>query len=41
MTPVVKKLVDISGKAGRHKRPRFDFWIRKVPQKRTEKPAPV
>ena len=41
MTPVVKKLVDISAKAGRCKRPRFDFWIRKVPRKRAEQPTPV
>ena len=41
MTPVVKKLADVSAKAGRHKRPRFHFWIGKVPQKRTEKPTPV
>ena len=31
MMPVVKKLIDVSAKAGRCKRPRFDFWIRKVP----------
>ena len=41
MMPVVKKLVDVSAKAGRCKRPRFDFWIRKVPRKRAEQPTPV